>query len=336
VIPTIEVHRAGYAWGRDPTNRDSRWCVIARVVASQQALATFPASSCKTEEQAMGGHDVDKFDEPWRTCPSCHQAYQNDLVLDLAAEFLTFVEGKYPGDQWKHLEALFGRLGVLMAIQPKQNEEAKEIANKMISMIGQMKTTNMSLSPILAIEAAVYNFDGCNSVREETKEGAKTAVEHFEKVRDICKAIGYVPGVDAAENNIALLKPTYGGGRKVSDVEYLAKRQKWYKESVQRFGESAQTTIETGMNLAFDLCEANRAIEGEMLVTKLAAMCKRVHGPARMVSPKRLHGISNFVKCGMLRSNIKIKQKCSRRCDTKKIGKNRRTRTNCRRRLKKH
>mmetsp|Transcript_41094 Transcript_41094/g.67443 ORF Transcript_41094/g.67443 Transcript_41094/m.67443 type:complete len:135 (+) Transcript_41094:55-459(+) len=45
LVVVMITRRAGYAWRRGLTNWDSRWCGIARVVGSQQDLATFPALS---------------------------------------------------------------------------------------------------------------------------------------------------------------------------------------------------------------------------------------------------------------------------------------------------
>ena len=56
------------------------------------------------------GRDLNKFREPWQSCPNCHQPYQHQLAVDLATKFVTFVEGKYPGDGQKYLEALYQRL----------------------------------------------------------------------------------------------------------------------------------------------------------------------------------------------------------------------------------
>ena len=75
--------------------------------------------------------------------------------MDLAAEFVTFVKEKYPADQWKYLVALRLQLQTLhgMAFERKQNEEAEQIASRMLSVIGEMKTSNPSLlTRILHIE----------------------------------------------------------------------------------------------------------------------------------------------------------------------------------------
>ena len=56
------------------------------------------------------GRDFDEFVEPWKSCHSCRQDYQNELTVDLAAEFVTFVERKHPDNQLRHLETLLVKI----------------------------------------------------------------------------------------------------------------------------------------------------------------------------------------------------------------------------------
>jgi len=50
--------------------------------------------------------DMNEFSKPWRVCPCCNQKYQNELAIDIAAEFVTFVKGQYPDDTRRQVEAL--------------------------------------------------------------------------------------------------------------------------------------------------------------------------------------------------------------------------------------
>ena len=129
------------------------------------------------------------------------------------------------------------------------------------------------------MEGGVYNGLGCIALDEGTEEGVKTAVVYFEKYREISKAIGFGGATAAAESNIAVTKSKYGGGSKVSTEEYLENRRKYYKQFVATFGERDQATIKTGLNLAIVLHNADHGMEAERALSKLAAACKRVHGP---------------------------------------------------------
>lgn len=67
----------------------------------------------KQKNEAWNGEDPDEFIKPWKHCSGCHQLYQNELVVDLATEFVSFVEENYPDDQEKHLAALQRKLAAL-------------------------------------------------------------------------------------------------------------------------------------------------------------------------------------------------------------------------------
>jgi threonine synthase len=69
-----------------------------------------------------------EFKVPWRVCPSCHQEYQNELGIDIATKFGSFVRRQYPRDTKKQVEALYSKLRALGSmferLQPVQKREA--------------------------------------------------------------------------------------------------------------------------------------------------------------------------------------------------------------------
>jgi len=88
-------------------------------------------------------HHPDEFRDPWIDCPNCHQQYQNELGIDIATEFVSFVRRQYPNDTKRQVEALymkhFDLMGMLDRLQPVQKTEAGVTANVMLSFIDQMK-----------------------------------------------------------------------------------------------------------------------------------------------------------------------------------------------------
>ena len=238
--------------------------------------------------------------EPWRECPNCHQKYQNDLADSLADECLSFAEEKYPDDQEIQLEALNLQMNCRMRaganhLQPKQKEEAKEIANKILSTIERMGIENVSLpNYILQIEVIACNQLGRIALAERTKEGAKAAMGYFEKMLDICKAIDFASGILAAEANLAATKSRLGGENKVHEEEQLKYRRAFYDNFVKECGQEAINTIKAGIGLANDLNEASHSIEAERLLTKLSVICKRVHGPHHDVTRRAESGLQRF------------------------------------------
>ena len=131
---------------------------------------------------------------------------------------------------------------------------------------------------ILCLEASVYSSLGLIAIQEGTKAGARTAVGHFEKIRDNYDEVGDTKCVALAESNLIMAKATYEGvSAKGNKEKVLENQQKVYNLCVDRLG--LEGSIEIGVNLAVTLKGAYRGIEAERLLTKLVAISKRVHGP---------------------------------------------------------
>ena len=99
-------------------------------------------------------------------------------------------------------------------------------------------------------------------------------------------------GVLTAENNIALAKSEYEGN-KANEEQKLEKSRALYELSLKQYGQENSYTIRNGIDLAIDLSrakivgcipDAKRIIEAERLLTKVAAISKRVHGPDHNVT----------------------------------------------------
>ena len=68
-------------------------------------------------------------------------------------------------------------------LKPKQKEEAKQIASKMLSVMEEMRMSNYSLPKqtlLIEVEEVVYNCFGDIDFVERTKESTKIAVKHFD------------------------------------------------------------------------------------------------------------------------------------------------------------
>ena len=99
-----------------------------------------------------------------------HHEYQNELIIDLANEFVTFVQDKYPGNQLLLLEALKQKIIAIAAhmannsTQPELLEEGKETAKKILSEIGEMKAKGLASNRILGHEALALLCSGGNTI----------------------------------------------------------------------------------------------------------------------------------------------------------------------------
>ena len=246
----------------------------------------------KQKTEQSNGEDMRKFAEPWRDCPNCRQPYRSELAVDVANEFVNFVHKKYANsnEERKCLGALEVKLLALLRIAPAdclhahQKEDAISSANKILSLIGNMKTKDATPPKWLAgSEAMAYHGLGLIALNDYTKESAKRAVGYFEKCVDICNEVGWTDNEIflVAESNISAAKSIQEAGSygEVCNEEKLETFRSLYDHSVKKWGEQSFTAMESGMNLAMALEKAHRWIEAERLFTKLAAMSKRVHGP---------------------------------------------------------
>jgi hypothetical protein len=115
---------------------------LRRDCACRGTDAGFVHLSCLTEyaetksQQASG---MIEFRVPWIECPGCHQEYQNDLAIDLATEFISFVRRQYPDDTRRQVESLHLKLHALNSmldrLQPEQKKEAGVTANVLLSLL---------------------------------------------------------------------------------------------------------------------------------------------------------------------------------------------------------
>jgi len=83
---------------------------LQRDCACRGSDAGFVHLSCLVEFAASkslrwDGGNEDMFVNPWRICLSCHQEYQNEVAVEIATEFVSFVLAKYPDDTRKQVEA---------------------------------------------------------------------------------------------------------------------------------------------------------------------------------------------------------------------------------------
>jgi hypothetical protein len=225
---------------------------------------------------------MDEFVDPWETCPSCHQEYQNEFAVDIASEFVSFVRRKYPEDTHRQVESLDLKLNVLHSmlerLQPVQKREAGDTANVLLSLIDRMRE---KVSPLprhySRMEANAYYTHGQIALDEGTEESARRAVTHLENQLEVFEAIGDAGGIATAKANIGIAKSKYEGGS--NNEELLSASQEMYELRIAELGEDNEYTIDAGKFYAVHLHKANRGDEARELLTKLLVISKQVLGP---------------------------------------------------------
>ena len=121
---------------------------------------------------------MNEFVDPWVVCPSCHQYHQNELRIDIATEFVSFVRRQYPDDTQMQVVSLYLKLralgSMLGRLQPVQKSEAGVTADVILSLIDRMKG---DVSPLperySEIEANAHDVHGRIALDEGTEESAK-------------------------------------------------------------------------------------------------------------------------------------------------------------------
>ena len=88
---------------------------------------------------------MDAFAEPWHKCNNCKQTFQNQLSVDLASAFVSFVEVNYgqPGnsksDKLRVMAALRCQIVALSNLPDTDTERKEELNNKLLSMVDKTK-----------------------------------------------------------------------------------------------------------------------------------------------------------------------------------------------------
>jgi hypothetical protein len=114
---------------------------LRRDCACRGTDAGFVHLSCLTKYAAtksVQARNMNEFTQPWRVCPSCHQDYQNELAVDIASKFASFVRRQYPQDTRRQIEVLHLKLrafdSMFNVLQPVQKREAG-VAAKCIAIL---------------------------------------------------------------------------------------------------------------------------------------------------------------------------------------------------------
>jgi hypothetical protein len=237
---------------------------LRRDCACRGTDAGFVHLSCLTgyaeiKSNGWDGRVMKEFRDPWQTCPHCHQDYQNELAIDIATKFVSFVRGKYPDNTQRQVESLQLKLcafdSILDMLKPVQKREAGVTANVLLSLIDRMKGDVSSLPMRYSqFQAFAYNVHGRIALNEGTEVSARRAVVHFNKDLNVCEAIGDVEGIAVAKGSIAVAQSMLVGD---NTDELLKASKELYELRVAKHGEEHEITILAGKHYAGGLQSAN-------------------------------------------------------------------------------
>ena len=141
------------------------------------------------------------FIQAYDECQICLADYENDVAIDMADEFESMVENEYPHEQLIYLQALHFKLDTIILNWEERlpsTHEAKDVANKILSLISEIKASSGSLSlpqQVDYITATTYNSLGIISLMEGKSCSLQASVRYFAKCEEVCSALG-VGGID--------------------------------------------------------------------------------------------------------------------------------------------
>ena len=259
---------------------------LRRDCACRGTDAGFVHPSCLTEylatkSKAWDGRDMNQFMDPWRVCPGCRQDYQNELRIEIATEFVSFVRRQYPDNTNWQVEALHLKLRALMNVfkklQPVQKEEAGVTADVMLSLIDQMRVDEPPQTYRYSqMKAHAYHVHGRIALDEGTEESQRRAREYFERMLEVCEKNGHDEGIATAKVHMAFAKSKYEGTGNLKEM--VKASQEMYKLRIAELGNVHEHTIRAGVIYAINLRRANRGDEARELLTKLLATSKQLYG----------------------------------------------------------
>ena len=230
----------------------------------------------------VGSRDIKEFRKPWAVCPNCHQHYQNAMSVDVANEFVSFVQKEHPNNKQKQVEALELKLSSLCkSLKPFQVDEAREVATRLLILIGQMKVETLML-PTRYMQAEAFTYYNLGMIAHNVKkeESYQEALAHFNKCLELSTAINFIELIAIAKYIISLARSRLEREEsKQNEEEQVKICQDLYVMRVTRHGEEHAGAIKSGMMLAVAFWNANRRIEAKRLLTGLVAVSERVNGP---------------------------------------------------------
>lgn len=253
------------------------------------------------------------FIEPWEKCNNCKQAFQGQFSKDLSSACVSFAEATYDHvgcKIWEKLNVLTAHRFNIGTHGHAWNDRKTEerLINDLLSLIDQTKK-EFNMNSWLHMphdsgqykyycwlrgdyEAFLYENLGMNNVSTDSAgEDFKAMIMHFKKALAIYNLVGKTIEAKRVEGKIALANGSQSTGS-VSSLAaanvVLQNTRSEYECKRNRFDESSEHTIQSGLVYAKNLYYANHLIEAERLATKLSTVSRQVHGSNHKTTIKLL------------------------------------------------
>jgi len=238
-------------------------------------------------------------EDPFKTCPNCHQYYMNDLSIDMAKKYIDFVQKTYPHNHTLILSAHVGRLESLttkiQSRSPSQTKEAEQVANSILHKVREMKLKRIPVTHSDHVyEAYAYEILGCMTWEDSDGDKGKLqeVLGYLEKSLDVSKANKFPNGCIRVRGFIEDVKSEIN---ECDSEESLVCQKQIYEQTSKEFGETSQNAIQTGLKYASTLKRLHQGVKSELLVYKLNDISYRNHGPDHRITKLTLSRKSKYM-----------------------------------------
>jgi hypothetical protein len=273
---------------------------------SCRGSAGFSHFTCLTkyiEQKCKQADYMEEFVEPWTICNNCKQPFQNQLSIDLASSFVSFAEAAYDPDssKWDKLKvvgALRTKIIALKGTDPTDKNITITITS-LLSLVDQMKK-DLKMSRWIHMprdseeykyythlsrdyEAFAYASLGCASlIVDSSEEGIMIAITHWKKARAIFTLVGLENDTKDMDDKIAfatnLLSVHDEDMLSAATSSILQRSRNTYEIHLNEDGINSDRTIQSALQYVRVLRLERHCIDADRLITKVATICRRVHG----------------------------------------------------------
>ena len=259
----------------------------------------------KSQSMQLGINLNSVLDKAWTECRNCRHRFQKDLGLDMANECVTFIDTAHPESRYLRIQSLSNKLRAFaqMAkspvclgdytslLSPELRNEGREIGRNLQSMFDLEPGLRRCFEESTLNRLGIIVFDG------ETKESAKEAIMHYEKLLELYKANDDSMGIHHCESSIHGVQLRSG----VKDycrsdmLKELIRSKVDYESCIAKHGLEHADTIFAGVGVASGLSELYHSIEAERLIRMLIPLSRRVLGPHHDTTKRAESVLENLV-----------------------------------------
>ena len=179
--------------------------------------------------------------EQWVFCPNCEQQYGAHFSLDMAKEFVSYVEDKFPplifqrNPRHLAIHIIAHQVKIMVIRYRKDVDEMRRSAHFILSSMSRIKQVEPH-PPSLLLDAEAYAHFCLGALSEYggSNEDFESAIIHYENARDICQSMGDETNVAMFEGLAAKVKAEREGNYVDEEEEAYSLQTKLVLESLEQ------------------------------------------------------------------------------------------------------